>query len=64
MNVLNRILKLAAIINLVDSFGNNYQIFVPDSGKEPYPGISPYDVLNYVASGNRMERPPQCADDL
>ncbi|XP_028390746.1 fibroblast growth factor receptor 3-like [Dendronephthya gigantea] len=33
-------------------------------GREPYPDISPFDTFTFVTSGNRMERPPHCSEEL
>ncbi|CAB4033323.1 proto-oncogene tyrosine- kinase receptor Ret isoform X1, partial [Paramuricea clavata] len=33
-------------------------------GEEPYPEISPFETFTLVASGKRMERPPQCSEEL
>ncbi|CAB4027555.1 proto-oncogene tyrosine- kinase receptor Ret, partial [Paramuricea clavata] len=32
--------------------------------EEPYPEISPFETFTLVASGKRMERPPQCSEEL
>lgn len=32
-------------------------------GGSPYPGIQPDDMMEYLESGGRMERPDNCPED-
>ena len=33
-------------------------------GGTPYPGIQPDDMLKFLESGNRINQPDNCPDDL
>ena len=33
-------------------------------GQQPYPARTNIEVLQYVRSGGRLERPPQCPNDM
>ena len=33
-------------------------------GGSPFPGVAPEDMLEYLLSGKRIERPDNCPEDL
>ena len=33
-------------------------------GKLPYPGIDPYNMLQYIENGKRLSKPALCSDEM
>jgi hypothetical protein len=41
-----------------------FNFFIHTIAEEPYPDVSPYDMLDYLHEGNRMNRPEHCSIEM